>query len=96
MLTEILTALWGFIFRKDKADDGINAATAANKSFERFIAKVEARLTITESRLDECDEDRNELRTEVGGLKVRVGECEEDRAELRDRVNTLEMQSKQS
>lgn len=49
-----------------------------------------SRLDRAEQRLDECDQDRVELRSHITDLTMRVERCDTDREELRQRVETLE------
>lgn len=88
LVTELLAWIFG-----SKADAGIAAAAAANQGFDRLLARMDARLTLTERRVDECDEDRADLRVEVGGLKIKVAECEEDRNELRQMITELDQRT---
>jgi chaperonin cofactor prefoldin len=80
---ELFRAIWGWLWRTEKA-------SVAIEGFDRFARRMENRLKATEKRMDECDEDRAELRMAVGGLTVKVNECDEDRTELRERIDALE------
>lgn len=87
-MVDWIRSAWKFIFRQEKA-------SVAIEGFDRFARRMENRLAKTEKRLDECDEDRAELRAEVGVLKIEVGECKEDRDELRERIKSLEQPAAQ-
>lgn len=78
---------FGWLLKKEGAAIAVDA-------FGRLSERLENRLERAETRLDECDDDRRELRTEVGGLKQKVEDCDEDRKDLRERIESLERNTK--
>lgn len=90
MLWELWQAIKAFLFRKDKASDAIDGFDRLSDRQEKFNQQILDELGKQNIRLNDCDEDRTELRSEITLLKDRVEVCEEDRQDLRERVTTLE------
>jgi len=90
---EVARAIWAWLTRKEKASVALEGFNLLSGSQRDFNEQILHQLNTQNERLDECDQDRADLRTEVNALNTKVAECDEDRKELRDRIETLEQQS---
>ena len=93
-MAELLLKLLKFLgVGRSKAADAVDA-------YDRFTSRLEHRLAGYEIRLDECEQDREEMRSEITDLTIKVARCDEDReqlqtdvARLKDKVRTLEIKT---
>lgn len=72
--------LWGVLVKL--LGIGGKGAKDAIEGYDRLSRRQERRLDAVEKRLDECDEDRRELRN-------KIDECDEHRSRLQDEVTEL-------
>ncbi len=91
-MVELVLSIWRWLTRKEKSSVAIEGFDLLASSQREFNAQIIERLDTQSTRLDECDQDRSELRTAIGGLTIKVAECETDRTELRDSVEQLSQQ----
>jgi chromosome segregation ATPase len=79
--------LWGVLIKV--LGIGGKGAKDAIVGYDRLASRLEKRLDNAERRLDECDDDRQELRGKVSVLEDRVEECDEHRSRLQSEVTSI-------
>ncbi len=87
---ELFVSIWHWITRKEKSSLAIDGFIGLTASQRDFNEQVIDQLNLQARRLDECEEDRDELRNKIVHLEQKVYECDEDRKDLRERIETLE------
>ncbi len=86
-MAELVASIWNWLWRKEKSSaafEGFNLLTGDQRKFNQQVLEE---LEKQRKRLDECDNDRAELRNDVSELNGRVQSCEDDREDLRQQLN---------
>ncbi len=89
-MVELFCSIWKWITRKEKSSAAIEGFDLLSISQREFNTQILRQLNAQNRRLNECEDDRNELHAKVGGLEIKVDECEQDRQELRERMEAVE------